>query len=79
MSEELVQIILKCEKGHTQQLNIIGMGMEYAKDYAGLLDGTSRFFVHPIDKTRPPSETPYSHVGKCGICGAWITTTVEET
>lgn len=79
MADEVVQIILKCEKGHKQHLTIIGMGIEYAKDYAGLLDGTSRFFMRPIDKTLPPSQTPHSHIGKCGVCGAWITATVEET
>lgn len=39
-----------------------GFDREYAERFAGLLDGTSPMYVHPVDER--------SIIGKCGRCNA---------
>lgn len=51
---------ITCKRGHTQEITIDGMSRDDAEQYAGILDGSSPFFVHP--------SPPESLVGKCGIC-----------
>lgn len=62
-----------CEEGHKQSLQIgKGMSVEWALALAGLMDGTSSFYVHS------PRCDESSLIGKCGICGSQINCKVEE-
>jgi hypothetical protein len=60
-----------CDAGHSQALEINGMSLEWAKEWAGLMDGTSRFYQ------RSPVGDPDSLIGKCGICRAPIKCSVK--
>jgi len=48
------------------------MGEAEAQQLAGLLDGTSPLYRYP-PRTHP---LPGSTIGRCGICGAWLTCTL---
>lgn len=62
-----------CEEGHTQELMIDGsMGVEWAQSLAGLMDGTSSFYI------RSPRGDDATLIGKCGICGAQFNCKVEQ-
>ena len=57
------EVTATCENGHTQKLRLDANSYSKAgaEQWAGLMDGTSPFFLHP-----PGDE---SVIGKCGICG----------
>ncbi len=58
-----------CEKGHRQVIKVdSSLGEEWARNLAGLLDGTSPMYVYP-----PGEDSP---IGKCGVCGTPITATI---
>jgi hypothetical protein len=61
-----------CTQGHEQRLYTPDMPAGEARSLAGLMDGT-----HPLYQY-PPREHPLpeSVVGRCGICGAWLTCTL---
>ncbi len=60
-----------CGEGHSQTLQVdASMGLEFVKQWAGLMDGTSPFYLNP-----PGAE---SMIGKCGICGSQIKCSVED-
>lgn len=69
-----------CEQGHVEHIYTPDMNQERAHFFASMLDGTSPFFKYP------PREYPtaFAHhnsvcdstIGKCGVCGAWITCTL---
>jgi len=61
-----------CEQGHRQVLVTPDMGEAEAQQLAGLLDGTSPLYRYP-PRTHP---LPGSTIGRCGICGAWLTCTL---
>lgn|SRR5678815_2537693 len=64
-------IAANCPNGHTQTLRLEGFTREYAEGYAGLLDGTSPWYVHsPIGTD--------SLIGKCATCKAQIKCEVTE-
>lgn len=60
-----------CDAGHSQTLQIDGMSLEWAKEWAGLMDGTSHFYQ------RSPVGDAQSLIGKCGICRAPIKCSVK--
>lgn len=61
----------RCHNNHHQTLKVeLSLGIEYARNLAGLLDGTSPMYLVP------PGES--SLLGKCGICGSSITATVID-
>lgn len=64
-------LTLRCEGKHEQTLSLVGWTLEEARDFAGLLEGTSPLFV------RPPRGTP-SPIGKCATCGQPIEATLAE-
>jgi len=64
-----VRCVREPEK-HAKVLRLLGMGREYAETLAELLDGTSSLYI-----LKPG---PGSPIGKCGMCGAAIETTVYE-
>lgn len=68
-----IRIIVRC-KENSDHAKILRIGnelvREYAENLAGLLDGSSRFYIHPPGDLSP--------IGKCGICHGQLTATVEE-
>ena len=63
-------LIAVCKNGHSQTLQYKDLPLEFVVQQAGLLDGTSPFYVHsPIGTD--------SVIGKCGICGTQISCTVS--
>jgi hypothetical protein len=54
----------RCDDGHEQQLKV-HMSCERRRVFAGLMDGTSEFYIHSPLGTDPV-------IGKCGLCGAQI-------
>lgn len=71
MSE--ITVTATCAEGHSQALRVDGkLGLEWAKMWAGLMDGTSPLYIYP------PIGTD-SLIGKCGICGSQIKCSVEDT
>ena len=68
-----IRITVQCtqNKAHVKILSLDpALGMDYAEDFAGLLDGSSPFFIH--------KPGPLSPIGKCGICNAQLRATIEE-
>jgi hypothetical protein len=68
-----IRIMVQCtaNKAHAKLISVDhSLGMEYASTLAGLLDGSSRHFIH--------KPGPNSPLGKCGVCQAQIKCTVEE-
>ena len=61
-----VKIRLECRNGHSSEMLVGGMTKEEAKDFCGILDGSSPFFVH---SPREP-ENQQTLIGRCVICGA---------
>jgi hypothetical protein len=66
-----LDIVFRCESGHEQRITYHGMPREMVEFQAGLLDGTSPYYVHPPG--------PESQIGKCGICGSQVKATVVES
>lgn len=66
------EITLTCEAGHSQTMTTEGMTEEMAKDFAGMLDGTSDWLIH--------KPGPESKIGKCNYpdCGKPFKATVEK-
>lgn len=65
-----IEIIASCARGHEQSIKIQRqLGIEFAKQQAALLDGSSAIYVQP-----PGQDSP---IGKCRICRAPITCRVE--
>lgn len=72
-AEATIVLTAICEEGHAQSLQIgQGMSLEWAKELAGLMDGTSSFYQ------RSPRGDESSLIGKCGICGSQINCKVEQ-
>jgi hypothetical protein len=68
-----IRIIVRCvdHEGHAKTVRFdAALGMEYAETLAGLLDGSSRFYIFPPSKLSP--------IGKCGICGGNLSCTIEK-
>jgi hypothetical protein len=61
-----------CTEGHSQSVQLLGQGRLEVNRWAGLMDGTSPFYI------RSPIGDPQSLIGKCGICGGQIKCSVEE-
>lgn len=56
----------RCGGGHEQEVEIDDLlGIEWALEYAALLDGSSSLFL------KPPAESG-DMIGHCGICGQRI-------
>jgi hypothetical protein len=66
------RITALCGSGHVQTMLLSGElgGRAFADEQAGLLDGTSRFYVIPPG--------PDSFIGKCVSCGRPFRCTVTE-
>lgn len=64
-------ITAKCENGHEQNISTSCLDGEWAKQLAGLMDGTS-----PAYKFNPL--TPGTTIGKCATCGAQFHCEVTE-
>lgn len=62
------QIEYRCANGHVQIIRYQGMTRHFAEQVAGLCDGTSPMYVFPPG--------PESTIGKCGICGAQLSSKV---
>lgn len=79
-----IRIIVRCtgNEHHAKVLKIDpALGFEYASTLAGLLDGTSPFYVFPPGGQDQIHEWPGekgSPIGRCGICGEPFTCTVTE-
>lgn len=59
-------VVAKCAGGHVQEVEVDDLlGIEWAQEYAALLDGSSSLFL------RPPAESG-EMIGHCGICGQRI-------
>lgn len=70
---EAIVITAKCAQGHSQTLGVgPGMDLVWARHLAGLMDGTSDFYVHS------PRGDDSSLIGRCGICGSQIDCKVEQ-
>lgn len=68
-----LRIIVKCLKGadHRKILRFRWeLGRYYVETLAGLLDGTSPYYIH-----KPAEGSP---IGKCGICSAPLKCEIEE-
>ena len=65
-------ILARCDNGHEQHLLTPDYDRARAAQLAGLLDGTSPLYQAP-PRMRP---FPGSVVGRCGICGGWLTCTL---
>lgn len=65
-------ILARCDNGHEQLLLTPVYDRARAAVLAGLLDGTSPLYAAP-PRTHP---FPGSVVGRCGICGGWLTCTL---
>lgn len=68
----MIILDMTCDSGHTQRIEVTGMSLEFAKEWAALLDGTSSFFVYN------PIGDPTSQIGKCGICRKQIHCIISE-
>lgn len=69
-----IRILVKCIKreDHRKILRMrVELGKHYAETLAGLLDGTSPYYIH-----KPAEGSP---IGKCGLCGAPLECEVYET
>ena len=65
------RLVASCPNGHNQHLDYKGIDRSFVDGQAGLLDGTSPFYVHsPIGTD--------SVIGKCGICKAQIKCSVLD-
>ena len=69
-----IRITIRCEKEpskHAKVLRIQGaLGIDMAKMLAGMLDGSSPFYIY--------KPGPLSPIGKCATCGGELSSTVEE-
>jgi hypothetical protein len=69
-----IRITVRCTREpekHAKILRLNGdLGMAWAERLAGLIDGTSPFYIH--------GPGPNSPIGKCCVCGAQIASTLEE-
>lgn len=64
-----ILVTVTCEAGHSQPLKLdSSFGEDYARSFAGLLDGSSPMYKFPPG--------PESVIGKCGICGKRVKATV---
>lgn len=69
----MLTITAKCAEGHSQTLGVgPGLDLVRAKHLAGLMDGTSDFYVNS------PRGDDSSLIGRCGICRSQIDCTVQE-
>ena len=68
------RITIRCAafpKTHAKILRLsFDLGRQYADTLAGLLDGSSPFYIYPPG--------PNSPIGKCDVCQGSLTATVEE-
>lgn len=71
MSE--IRLIIRCKKEpdkHAKILQMQGLPREVVEDFAGLLCGTSPYYIH--------NPGPDSPIGKCVTCGGQLTYEIEE-
>jgi hypothetical protein len=68
------KIVATCENGHIGETFYDGLERQQVEVQAGLLDGTSPFYMFPPRLYAPESTL----IGKCGICSAWFNCRVEE-
>lgn len=66
----ITKIEFTCKEGHQQVITYTGMQREFAESVAKLMDGSSPLYVFPPG--------PESSIGKCGICGAQLTSRVLD-
>jgi hypothetical protein len=69
-----IRLTLRCAREpekHAKVLRISAeLGKEYAETFAGLLDGSSPFYIY--------KPGPNSPIGKCATCGGQLSSTIEE-
>jgi hypothetical protein len=69
-----IRITVRCANHplkHGKILRVsLALGLEYAQMLAGLLDGSSKFYIYP-----PGPESP---IGKCCTCGGALSAEVAE-
>ena len=77
MPEFIIEMVCEGEARHRSLLSIGGLDVdrEYANRLAGMLDGTSDFYVYP-PREHP---TPGSMLARCELCRAWFRATVKES
>lgn len=74
MPNFIIEVVCEADASHHAQLRVEGVSREYAKRLAGIMDGTSEFYLYrPRD-----NPTPSSNLARCEICGAWFHATVKE-
>jgi hypothetical protein len=61
-----------CRNGHTQTIWSEGLSLEWVKEWAGLMDGTSLFYLKPVGAEEKTT------IGHCGVCGSRFTTEIIE-
>lgn len=54
-----ILLVCRCSAGHERVIRVRGMSLEWAKQWAGLMDGTSPLYV------RPPTEDEQTAIGRC--------------
>jgi hypothetical protein len=74
MSEFIVEVVCESDPSHRAQVRVEGVSREYAEQLAGIMDGTSEFYLY----TPRDNPTPGSHLAHCQICGGWFRATVKE-
>jgi hypothetical protein len=53
------RVTFRCEDGHEQTLDYHGVSRQYVETFAGLMDGTSPFYVSD------PREDGVTQIGRC--------------
>lgn len=58
-----ILVVARCEAGHVQEFRVRGMSLEWAQQWAGLMDGTSPLYVSA------PGESEITTIGRCSSLG----------
>ena len=74
MAHMRIEVVCEADPGHRWEIPLEGFSREYAEQLAGIMDGTSPFYISP------PRETPVdgSMMARCEVCGGWFRATVYE-
>jgi len=69
-----IEIVVRCAKQpekHAKKIRVSSeLGMEWAQMFAGLLDGSSQFYIY--------KPGPNSPIGKCATCGGELSAEITE-
>ena len=74
MPEFVIELVCESDPAHTSYITLEGCTREYADRLAGIMDGTSDFYLYPPRD----SPTPGSMLARCQRCQGWLLATVKE-